>query len=177
MRMSWRCVGWVVPAVLMGWVSGAQAHRAHQHGVAALEVAMDGERLELTLHGPQDNAVGFEHAPRTAAQKKALAQMHQSLQQADRWFLTNPEARCAVQARDIESDPEHNDEHSDIEVSLSYRCQAPDQLRALVVMPWQAWPRLRQLQATVVGPQGARKVVLKRPVGQDQVVLPLAGGR
>lgn len=177
MSMSWRN-GWcVVSLAVLAWSGAAQAHRAHVHGVAQLEVAMDGERLDVTLHGPQDNAVGFEHAPRTEAQKKALAQMQQRLQEADRWFLTNPEARCQVQAQDVETDREHDDEHGDIEVSVTYRCQAPEQLRALVVMPWQGLPRLRQLQATVVGPHGARKLTLKRPSGQDQVVLPLAGGR
>lgn len=177
MLMSCRSTWCVVSLTCLAWSPWVQAHRAHVHGVAQLEVAVDGERMDVTLYGPQDNAVGFEHAPRTQTQKKAVADMQQRLQQADRWFLTNPEARCQVQAQDAETDREHDDEHGDIEVSITYRCEAPEQLRALVVMPWQALPRLRQLQATVVGPQGARKVVLKRPSVQEQVVLPLTGGR
>lgn len=163
------CVG---VAILMG-SAGAQAHRAHVHGVAQLEVAVDGQQLELALLGPQDNYIGFEHPPRTPAQKKAHADMLKRLEQAGQWFLANPEARCSVTAQDAETDAEAGGAHADIEVTVSFTCQAPEQLRHLVVMPWQAMPRLRQLQATVVTPAASRKVNLKRPAGEAQVVLEL----
>jgi hypothetical protein len=60
---------------------------------------------------------------------------------------------------------------------VSFTCQAPEQLRHLVVMPWQAMPRLRQLQATVVTPGASRKVNLKRPSGEAQVVLEFGAAR
>lgn len=172
----------VLPALCMGmalWVAsaGAQAHRAHVHGVAQLEVAVDGTQLELALLGPQDNYIGFEHPPRTPAQKRAHADMLKRLQQAGQWFLANPEARCSVTAQDAETDAEAGGAHADIEVSVSFTCQAPEQLRHLVVMPWQAMPRLRQLQATVVTPGASRKVNLKRPSGEAQVVLELGASR
>ncbi|MFN3617938.1 MAG: DUF2796 domain-containing protein [Aquabacterium sp.] len=172
----------VLPALCMGmawWMAstGAQAHRAHVHGVAQLEVAVDGQQLELALLGPQDNYIGFEHPPRTPAQKKAHADMLKRLEQAGQWFLTNPEARCSVTAQDAETDAEVGGAHADIEVTVSFTCQAPEQLRQLVVMPWQAMPRLRQLQATVVTPAASRKVNLKRPAGDAQVVLELGALR
>lgn len=37
--------------------------KAHQHGVAILEVAVDGGTLRLRLESPLNNLAGFEHAP------------------------------------------------------------------------------------------------------------------
>lgn len=45
----------------------------HEHGVAQLNVALDGKTLELELDSPAMNLVGFEHAASTDADKAAVA--------------------------------------------------------------------------------------------------------
>ena len=71
----------VLSTALMG---AAQAAGAHQHGVAQLEVAADGNSLTVTLDTPLDNLLGFERGPRTDAERKAVQAMAQRLRDAAR---------------------------------------------------------------------------------------------
>jgi hypothetical protein len=50
----------------------ASAQSAHQHGVAELFFAASGEELEIEIHSPADNFLGFEHAPVNEQQHKIL---------------------------------------------------------------------------------------------------------
>ena len=49
-----------------------QSHKAHEHGVVYLNIAVEGKKLSIELISPAANIVGFEHHPRTVAQKEAL---------------------------------------------------------------------------------------------------------
>ena len=167
------CVG----ALLAAWMAGAHGAGAHVHGQAALEVALDAGELVLTLRGPQANHVGFDHAARQPAQRQALAAMTQGLKSAGQWFLTNPEARCAVTSSEHAIEREGGGHHADVSVTVHFQCKAPEQLSHLVVMPWAAMPQLQRLQAVVVAPGGARKQTLMRPAGEGQVVLDVRGAR
>ena len=75
------------------------AQQAHEHGVATLNVVLDGKKLVLQLESPLDNLVGFEHAPRNDKQRAALAKMEESLQAGDRWFKPAAAAGCTL--RDV----------------------------------------------------------------------------
>ena len=58
--------------------SHAHAHEehasldAHEHGVASLNVALDGQTLEIQLQSPAMNLVGFEHEAKSEADKAWL---------------------------------------------------------------------------------------------------------
>jgi len=52
----------------------AHAAPAHVHGVAKMDLAVDGNKLTLSMEMPLDNLVGFEHLPKTDKQKAALAE-------------------------------------------------------------------------------------------------------
>ncbi|WP_026958197.1 ZrgA family zinc uptake protein [Aliagarivorans taiwanensis] len=61
-----------ISAALFSAASVAAGHGAHQHGVAELLLASEGDELELQFHSPADNLVGFEHAPQNAEQRVAI---------------------------------------------------------------------------------------------------------
>ena len=56
---------------------------AHEHGAGSLDVALDGQTLELDLDGPSMNLVGFEHLATTDADKAKVVQPRPSW--AIRW--------------------------------------------------------------------------------------------
>lgn len=74
--------------------SPADAGEKHVHGHAALEVAVDGNRLQLGFRSPLDNLIGFEHAPRTDKQKDAVRRMAAELNKPAHYFVPTAEARC-----------------------------------------------------------------------------------
>jgi hypothetical protein len=64
--------GGVLLLVALGVSCSALAKEgAHVHGLVKLDVAVDAKTLTVQLEAPLDSLVGFEHRPRTAAQKQA----------------------------------------------------------------------------------------------------------
>ena len=61
-------------ALMVGFsnYSTVDAADPHQHGVGQLNVAIQGDHVEIELETPGADIVGFEHPPRTAEQKKAV---------------------------------------------------------------------------------------------------------
>lgn len=71
-----------VPAVL----AEHPAHGAHEHGVAHLNVAIEGDNLYIELISPAANIVGFEHHPRTEKQKTAVREAVKKLESVEKLF-------------------------------------------------------------------------------------------
>ncbi len=80
----------------VGLFSGAvSAQSAHQHGVAELFFAANGSELQIELHSPADNLLGFEHAPVNQQQRQTLQAAQQTVQQIEQLFVFN-QAECEL---------------------------------------------------------------------------------
>ena len=137
---------------------------AHQHGAATLQVSLDGGALQVALEGPADNILGFEHAPRTDAQKATAAKAEQRLKEPDTLFTTPPAAGCKAEPARVEMKlppAGSRDTHSEIETAWRWACANPAALAYLDVGLFKAFPRLKQLRAQVVTPRGQSSAVLK----------------
>ncbi len=86
-------------------------HGAHEHGVSRLDAVLEGNTLELALAGPAHNFVGFEHAPQTAAEKQAIAQARQQLEDGAALFGLPAAAGCTLAEADVDAD--HGHAHED----------------------------------------------------------------
>lgn len=85
-------------------LGSAQAHGdKHEHGVVHLDVAVEGDLLTLQLESPLDSVLGFEHQPRTPAQRAAVEQMLQRLRDGAALFTANAPAGCRFEDVQIES--------------------------------------------------------------------------
>jgi hypothetical protein len=153
---------------------------AHLHGKVVVNVALDGPLLSVELDAPAINVVGFEHAPRTDAQKREVAAV-------DRWLASGvgiigvpPAAGCARQQvdytppkfddhdHDHDHDPEHDaaDEdgtHADYRARFTYTCANP------AALPWaDLWlvrrlKNVAEVEVNLVSPQ----VQTQRTLGAD----------
>lgn len=110
-------------------------HGTHQHGVAQLTIALSQQVIELELHSPAYNILGFEHKPHTEQQQQLVTQQFAILNQPSDLFAWD--AICKLESAAINSpfeahhgEIEHHDEHeeaethSDIAVVYSYHCQS-----------------------------------------------------
>jgi uncharacterized protein DUF2796 len=158
----------------------AQAADAHVHGVATLQVALDGNRLNVDFSSPLDNLVGFEHAPRTDKQKAAVRQMAERLNAPELWFMPNAEAGCkrtsvdlqspvlersllaggsaagkggASSNRDVRKGPHKDDRsgHSALSADIVFTCERPQALSGLELKVFDAFPKLKRIDAQVAG--------------------------
>jgi Protein of unknown function (DUF2796) len=139
-------------------------HRAHQHGAAKLQVSLDGRALQISFEGPADNILGFEHAPKNDAQKKALVRAEEQLKQPTQLFAIPPAAECQAQPVRLDTRlPAAGDgeTHSEMEVDWRWECAEPQALTHVDVGLFKAFPRLKQLHVHVATAQGQKAAVLK----------------
>jgi hypothetical protein len=147
----------------------AQA-RAHVHGQIKLDIVIDGPTVVIEMESPLDNFVGFEHAPKTEAEKKAAADAVAQLRAADQLFKIDPAANCklgpvnlrstALGLGKAEAGPEG---HADLDGSFAFNCTKATEAKFIELGLFNAFKGLRQVDAQIVTPDGQSKRSLKRP--------------
>ncbi|MEE1868872.1 DUF2796 domain-containing protein [Pseudomonas auratipiscis] len=140
---------------------------AHEHGVARLNVALDGKSLELELESPAMNLVGFEHAASSDSDKAKVAAVRAQLEKPLALFTVDKAANCSEADRDLESPlfgdtPEaakdHHD-HSEIHAHYRFDCDKPEQLGKLDLSPlFKAFPATQKIQVQLIGPNGQQGI-------------------
>lgn len=106
-----------------------EQHRVHEHGKVTFNVALDGQQLVVELDAPAANVIGFEHAPRTDAEKDRVRDQASWLQSGK--ALVSFPAAAACRFREMRLDApswQQGDTHADYEVRLTYRCDQPQRL-------------------------------------------------
>ncbi|VFM99451.1 MAG: Protein of unknown function (DUF2796) [Candidatus Kentron sp. G] len=88
------------------------AEPAHRHGVADLDIAFSGKKIAIELHSPAHNILGFEHAPRTDAERERLAEDLSRLKEANSLFGLPDTAGCKLESVVIDNpfEPENGPE-------------------------------------------------------------------
>jgi hypothetical protein len=168
-------------AFVLTTTPAVQAAGAHQHGVASLELVADGDSFTVTLDSPLDNLLGFERGPRTEAERAQVRAMAQRLHSNAALVLPAAAAGCQLQGVDLASDvitpallaaapaaaaaaaPAPKGEgHADLEASFRFQCAQPQALKSVALGGlFQAFPRLRQLDAALVAPGVQRGAKLR----------------
>jgi hypothetical protein len=159
-------------AVTMPMAADRREADAHEHGVGELSVAIDGNELEIALEGPADNFVGFEYAPRTAAERQAMAAAVAMLRAPAQLFVLPPAAGCRLQSTEVDapygpgedhSGDEHQDAdgHSEFSAVYAWRCSRPEALDTIRVQVFARFPGTERLAAQVATPAGQLAVTLK----------------
>ncbi len=146
---------------------------AHEHGVASLNAALDGNLLELQLESPAMNLVGFEHAATSDADKAKVAAAKRELEQPISLFaLTSGD--CKATQVELESplfgdadhdhDHDHDDhegEHSDIHAHYRFECAKANELKQLDLDElFKRFPATEKIQVQLIGPNGQQGVEL-----------------
>ncbi len=162
-------------------------HGSHVHGIASMNLALEGDEVHIELDSPAANIVGFEHAPSSDADHAALDKAVAMLKDGDKLFEFNESAGCSLEKAHIESalleeehgheehdkhehdkhehdkhgHDEHEEEvHSDIEVVYHFECAKPGKLSQLTVELFEAFPGMEKLnvQYVIENKQGAAEL-------------------
>lgn len=145
-------------------------HHAHVHGVAKLEVAVEGAHIDLHLESPLEALLGFERAPRTDKERAAVARMNQALKQADKLFSPTAMAGCKLVSVQVEApvleaghkehgekgkhDEHEHEAHADLDADFRFTCAQPGKLTGLEVRLADTFPGMRRVDAQVVSGKG-----------------------
>jgi hypothetical protein len=164
--------------------------------VGKLDLVQEGPGLHLRLESPAANLVGFEHAPRDAAEQAALKQAVAALEDGADLFVPTPAARCALAEVSVSSallgsdgatgggkavhehghehdqQHEHADDpqaHADITAEYRFLCDQPEALKEVRVMVFERFPATERLDVQLVTEHGAAGAALT----QESPVLAL----
>lgn len=161
---------------------------AHLHGKVVVNVALEGPLLSVELDSPAINVVGFEHAPRTDAEKREVAAV-------DRWLASgvgvigiSSAAGCVRQQvdytppkfdgddHDHDHDHEHDrgagaegETHADYRARFTYTCANPAALSWADLWLVRRLKNVAEIEVNLVTPQ----VQTQRTLGADATRLEL----
>lgn len=164
--------GLLLPALLALAAAPAGAAGAHQHGVLTLDIAVEAGRLVVQMESPLDNLVGFERAPRNAAERKRVDAALERLQAGQALFVIDPAAQCTLAKVELSSavlklgsaaNEPADDDHADIDAAYEFDCANAAQAAHVDVGLFQAFSGMQRIEVQVAAPQGQFKRTLRRP--------------
>lgn len=139
----------------------------HEHGIGELDVALDGNLLELEWRSPAANLLGFEHAPRSAEQRAVVTRVQAQLDEAATLFGIPAAADCRLAELQLDSplfaaapSDEHEHEHpagthNEVHARYRFTCRQPAALEALDLDElFRRFPATEKLQVQLIGPHG-----------------------
>jgi hypothetical protein len=162
MSESARIAAIAVSMVAMAATAPAHAHEAHVHGVAKLDVAIEGDTVTLMLDSPLANVLGFEHPPHTEVERQAVAAADARLRQGASLFVLTPDAKCIASATSIHSPladwkngtAHQETAHADLEAEYVFKCSQPGRLRDVSVLLFEHFKGFSHIDTQWIGPSG-----------------------
>jgi hypothetical protein len=155
---------------------------AHEHGVASLNLVLDGQHVIIELQSPAANIVGFEHLPTSETDLATAKQARLRLEQAQNLFVFTKAAACTLEESEADSplfagagtEPtaehdehhedhggEHHDDHgvrevahADITAQFHFACANPEALQEIDVKLFDAFPNTEKLLLQAITPKG-----------------------
>lgn len=166
----WRRLAWLAAlAMVVPAAAAAQGHGAHVHGLGRLDIAVEGQAMEMELAMPGADVVGFEHAPETAEDRAKVAEAAAALERGATLFAFPAEAGCRLEGAEVESglleddhgEEGHRDEHgqggeahAEFRARYKFRCERPDRLTHVEVGLFARFPAAREIEVRTITPRG-----------------------
>ena len=142
-------------------------HDSHEHGVAELNLAVDGNTVIIELESPAANIVGFEHKPHNQTQRDQVKQAIKHLEAAEEMFQFSLAANCKLDEAEVETElaeQDHHshghhhhenideDSHSEFSMNYSFTCQSIDQLKSVDIKLFSHFDGMEEIKAQVITP-------------------------
>ena len=154
----------------------------HEHGASALDVAIEGGRVEMRLESPAMDVVGFEHEPSTDEQRAAIEEARAALSDPLALFAPSDSAGCAVAEASVEhvfegghddlgaeeaaaDEHGHEDEgatHSEFQAGYALDCEDPSALTAIDFPFFEVFPGAQEIDVRVVTERGQTGAEVER---------------
>jgi hypothetical protein len=143
--------------------------QAHEHGVAEVGVAVDGKSVQIEFTAPGSAIMGFEHEPKTAADKKKIADAFAKFRSnVASMFVFDQTLGCKLNTVSIElgeddhdhgdghanghsHDADHDHGHSEVRALVDASCSRPVEGSTLRFQVSRYFPEASTLRVQVVG--------------------------
>lgn len=169
-----------LPLLLAGTFSSVHAApgQAHEHGAARLDIAVETTRITVQLDSPLDNLLGFEHAPRNAAERQRVDALVTRLKDAERLLRIDPAGGCVLASVQLQAPAvgvetgvptttaaQAQEGHGDLQAEFTFDCPRARQARHIDLEAlWTAFSGLQRLDTQLATDQGQQaRQTLRRP--------------
>jgi hypothetical protein len=156
----------------------------HVHGQGTLDIAIEGNKIEMELVAPGMDIVGFEHVASTDEQKAAVAKAKDKLADVLNVFKWPAAAKCKTDAANVESrkethapgekdddDKPGEPEHSEFHATYTITCAAPENVTGMETVYFSDFSGGQLLNVNVTTSKGQTQAQMTR----DKPTLSLAG--
>ncbi|KKL01331.1 DUF2796 domain-containing protein [Rheinheimera mesophila] len=151
--------------------------RAHEHGVARLELFTQATELHISFYATGADLLGFEHHPQNQTEIDTVQKTITLLAKADQLFqiegtscsLKQHKSSLAEPQQPREAEHHHEHEHSghtDIEVSYQYSCTTTAAPLRVKVLLFGLFPGLQKINSSWITEQGQSAATLSPKVSQ-----------
>ena len=97
--------------------------KEHSHGVADLKIAAEGKKIAIEFESPADSIYGFEHTPKTEADKKKQADGLQRLKEKFSNLVGfDKSLGCVVKTESVEV-LQGRGNHSEVRSKFEFECE------------------------------------------------------
>jgi hypothetical protein len=165
---------------------------AHEHGHSVLNIAIEGDRIEMELMAPGMDIVGFEHAAETDEHKAAVAQAEAILRDPLALFVLPDDAGCSIETAAVELEAEgdhegvHGEEHveeahsedgepaeehaehegeashTEFHAEYAITCDSPDDLGSIEFAFFERFSGAEEIEVTVITEDGQTRYEVER---------------
>lgn len=173
-------------AALGATVATAQEERrelgAHEHGHAALNIAVEGKRVAMEFRAPGMDVVGFEHEAATDADKAAVRRAEAALKDPLALFVLPSAAGCKVVTAKVglEAEEEHEaghvegerhvrgeaaveeGEHTEFHAEYALDCADPGRIDAITFAFFEMFPGAEEIEVTLLTERGQTSYEVER---------------
>ncbi len=145
--------------------------RAHEHGVARLELFKQATELHIGFYATGTDILGFEHQPQNQAEADTVQKTIALLAKADQLFqiegaqcsLKHHQSSLAELQQHKEAEHHHAHEHSghtDIEASYQFSCTTTAAPLTVKVLLFGLFPELQKINSSCITEQGQAAATL-----------------
>lgn len=144
-------------------------HGAHEHGVANLDIAVEGKKITIEFRSPAETIYGFEHEAKKPADIKKRDEGAAKLQKISDLIKFDAKAECSLKLEEVEAFvTEGDDEHGHGETHAKYSGECKNSLKgtSAEVLFGKSFGRLLELKVQIVSDDKQTGVELKRGKGK-----------
>lgn len=144
------------------WAQGTQ--KAHVHGAASLDLAIEGATITALFESPADAIMGFEHAAKTPAEIKkrdeALAKLKARFAEM---VILPATAQCAWKPGKAEVHIHGG--HADVEAEFTAQCRGPLNRGEVRFGFAKVFPEIHEVKVQLIGTAQQTGAVIKHDAG------------
>lgn len=159
----------------MDVLAGQPDTRAHEHGVARLELFKLATELQISFYATGTDILGFEHQPQNQTEAETVKKAIALLAEADKLFqidgaqcsLKQHQSNLAAVQKHPASEHKHSHEHehehsghSDIEASYQFSCKTATAPVTVKVHLFSLFPELQKINSSWITDRGQSAATL-----------------